>query len=705
MARRAVTARKENEKRLAALSKVAARFTGLRPAVEALVNVRAVPTIFPSLDRELGVGGYPLERFALLHGPSSHGKTSLALGLMRSFLALDHYAIMIDAERCYDAETEVLTRRGFVRWPEVLPDDLIGCWDDKQESLVYERPIELTRQRYKGPMYRVDHGGVDLLVTPKHKMFVQTQTDTGRGEDREIGWTSWKLVPADELGDRVNVRYLKCAPRVVAPDIDFGGSDSNVPTFPSHDDRRALLRMIGFFIGDGWVGRSRGRANAIAFGLTKPRKVAYLREVAMELGWPVDEMANRVYVVRAEGVGKLFRREFYDDNGEKRIPEYLLDLNSDDAMALLDGLRASDGSIRRSAWEYFTTSEQVAQAVQRLVLHAGGAAHIHGNDTMIRVMVLSRMLRPIVNSGVRGKNTSIQPYDGDIFCAHTRTGVMVVRRNGKPVLSGNTTPFSWVEQMLGSHARHPGFLAKRPDTYEQTRSEIRTALLEIAGAKADGLLPEDTSAIIVVDSLKKLVPKKLWDEILKSKDADIGKRIGQIKAAMNSAWLDELVPLLEKSHATMVAIAREMENTESNPFAPDYKVGGGKDVFFDSSLAMRVERAGWVQDGEGDSRKVYGERHRVTVYKTKIAGKEDKTIRAFFHTSNGVLVPKGFDRARDVLELGEQCGVVDLKGARLYFEGELFANGRHNAVKALHANVQLLESIEVACRATFGTST
>lgn len=365
--------RAQGEKRLAALAKVAGRFKGLKPAVSALTNVRSVPTIFPDIDRGLGVGGFPIERFSLLHGPSSHGKTSLALGLVASFLELDHYGLFIDAER--------------------------------------------------------------------------------------------------------------------------------------------------------------------------------------------------------------------------------------------------------------------------------------------------------------------------------------------------TTPFDWVRQMLGPMADHPAFLAKRPETYEQTRADVREFCKEIAKAKEAGELPEDTSGIIIVDSLKKLVPKDLWEQIFGSGNKDpkkkdgMLKRMGQLKAAMNSAWLDELVPLLERSGVGMVAIAREMENTDGNQFTPDYKVGGGKDVFFDSSLAMRVERASWVQEGEEAARKVYGERHRVTIYKSKIAGKEGKVIQSYFHTSNGVLVPKGFDRARDIIELGLELEVVEMKGAWLSHDGERLGQGKHNAVANLAENPSWRKRIEAGCREAFKRDT
>lgn len=269
-----------------------------------------------------------------------------------------------------------------------------------------------------------------------------------------------------------------------------------------------------------------------------------------------------------------------------------------------------------------------------------------------------------------------------------------------------TTPFDWVESMLGSYAKHPLFLGRRPDTYEQTREEVRAMLMEIVKAKDNEEIPQDAACIIIVDSLKRLVPSDLWKQIfgLKKpgeKASGLLKRMGQVKAAMNSAWLDELIPLIERAGAAVVAIAREMENTDGDQWTPDYKVGGGKDVFFDSSLAIRVERAAWVRDGEGSDAPLYGQKHVASVYKTKIAGRETINIKAYFHTSNGVWVPEGFDRARDVIHVAKELGVVDVNGSWFTHGKDRIGQGEHKAVKKLTEDVVWLDRIEKECRAKF----
>jgi RecA/RadA recombinase len=272
-----------------------------------------------------------------------------------------------------------------------------------------------------------------------------------------------------------------------------------------------------------------------------------------------------------------------------------------------------------------------------------------------------------------------------------------------------TTPWPWVVTSLGEHATSPLFFARRPTTYEQVVTEVREFCATLRKQRDAGKVHEDTSALIVIDSIRKLVPEDQWKKILQlGKDKGDGKvkdRSAQIKAAMNAAWCDELIPLLEQSSAGMVIIARETEDPDANArsrmYGTNYKVGGGKALYYDASLDVRVERQKYVvkEVKEGLRPLVYGERHRITIKKSKVAGKEDKTTICYFHTSNGTLTPEGFDRARDVVELAKRFGIV--KGESWISWRSSRWQGEHAAVRKLSSSPEILDALEAEVRAKF----
>ncbi len=378
---------------------------------------------------------------------------------------------LMRCRHCYDEDTEVLTSEGFRLWSDVWAHFKeydkqydaecgirLGVWDPEAATLCYEVPEYITCDPYNGEMYRVDHGGVDLLVTPDHKMWVRLK-DQWDAASKSQGWSGHRLIPANELGNRSMVRYSKLAP-MVAPAWTGEG-------FPACNDPQALLEFIGFFIGDGSARGS--RTNGVTFHLVKDREISFLTDCVQRLGWPLHENkaaeGKRRFVVSAPGIGTQFEKMFYWSDNKKHLPDWCLLLDRDDAAALLNGMRHSDGSEKRGAWVYYTGSARLAEQTQILGLHAGDACSISRTDNiptkdpefglnlsdaltkdydpMYRVMFLSRMREPVINQGKQ--QTSMVPYDGMVYCAKTRTGILVVRRNGKIVLSGNTTPFEMCE--------------------------------------------------------------------------------------------------------------------------------------------------------------------------------------------------------------------------------------------------------------------
>lgn len=283
-----------------------------------------------------------------------------------------------------------------------------------------------------------------------------------------------------------------------------------------------------------------------------------------------------------------------------------------------------------------------------------------------------------------------------------------------------TDQIGWAEELMGSqYANSPAFVAMRPKTYEQTIDAVRNFCEEICKARRDGDISDDTGALIAVDSIRKLVPKRLLDVMLKAIEEEGGEekagkksakgkgvdgmngRGAMYKAALNSQWMDEIVPLINQANVTFLIIAREYENPDADMWAEDFKLSGGKALFFESGIAMRVMHSKWIKEGSDPSSRLIGEEHRLQIRKTKIGGKSEKMPEAFFSTSNGEVFPYGFDRWRDLIEHALELGVLVQKGGgsiMVAATGEVLGRGRIDACRELRANETLFNEIDGACR-------
>jgi RecA/RadA recombinase len=274
-----------------------------------------------------------------------------------------------------------------------------------------------------------------------------------------------------------------------------------------------------------------------------------------------------------------------------------------------------------------------------------------------------------------------------------------------------TTPEAWLSELMGQQKTHPGFVALRPRSFEQTVDAVREFVETIGEAREKGDIEPDTSALIVVDSIRKLIPERLLEKILKEgaegKKGSVDGMSGRgamYKAALQSQWLDELVPLLARSGAGMVIITREADdpNADARDMMYDtaWKIQGSKSLVYDSSLVIRITRDEWVKEGAKDDPVIVGEKHRARIWKTKVGGKEDKHIDAHFHTSNGVGSPVGFDRARDVFELARELGIIEQRGAWFALAGgDKLGMGEAKALASLRD--EGLAEVEARVRAAF----
>jgi recombination protein RecA len=123
----------------------------------------AIPTGFAALDAALGVGGLPRGRILELFGPSSAGKTTLALQIVAHAQAGGFSAGWIDADHAFDATYAAQLGVNFEALPVVQPESA-------------EEALEIARQLAVS-------GAVDLLVLDSAAALVpRLELDTPLGD-------------------------------------------------------------------------------------------------------------------------------------------------------------------------------------------------------------------------------------------------------------------------------------------------------------------------------------------------------------------------------------------------------------------------------------------------------------------------------------------------------------------------------------------
>ena len=87
---------------------------------------------------------------------------------------------------CFSSDTEVLTKRGWIKWPDARKSDLFATRTEDGD-FEYHPAKRLIKHWYKGELLLFQNRGANFLVTPNHRLLGRMR-DGVRGKFSEIGF-------------------------------------------------------------------------------------------------------------------------------------------------------------------------------------------------------------------------------------------------------------------------------------------------------------------------------------------------------------------------------------------------------------------------------------------------------------------------------------------------------------------------------------
>jgi len=135
-----------------------------------------------------------------------------------------------DVAGCHSADTEVLTRRGWVPHPEVTLDDEVASLDPITHELVYQKPTHAHAVHYTGVMRKFSGEFFNGMVTPSHRMMVKASWMQSRDKKLRKGPGGWSEVYAREFtnGLRIPLTAPLREAEGVANNAEFGVDSERV---------------------------------------------------------------------------------------------------------------------------------------------------------------------------------------------------------------------------------------------------------------------------------------------------------------------------------------------------------------------------------------------------------------------------------------------------------------------------------------------
>lgn len=385
-----------------------------------------------------------------------------------------------DKFSCYDKETEVLTDKGWIPFPELTMEHKVASIIN--DGLEYTKPLEvMSYENDMGDMYYVKSSQVDLLVTQNHRMYVSKNTPILK-YDFENAWEIYnckrkymknidKFIPIKDITCE-NLSY-KCSETGEEMDIPQqfiikSCKEGVEDTYLNMDD---WLIFFGIWIAEGCTLRDWG----VSIATNKIRVKDELEKVCKSMNYVIhmhksqlnDKIRNNWCINDKNLVNYINPLSVGSVN--KNLPEWVWLLSREQCKKLIDGMCLGDGhTMVNGTRRYDTSSTKLADDFQRLCLHAGystnkklryPAGHVSiikegprkgetitSTHDAFRLTIITCQNNPLVNKNIvlmNAKNAHDEIfkefyYDNVYCCRVEGIGAIYVRRNGVPVWSGNS---------------------------------------------------------------------------------------------------------------------------------------------------------------------------------------------------------------------------------------------------------------------------
>jgi hypothetical protein len=371
---------------------------------------------------------------------------------------------------CFDANTEVLTRRGWVAWPDVAESDEFYTPDPSTNTASYEKPSRLVAYDFEGNLLHYVSRQLDFAVTNNHKFLARPPKDSRRP------LPAWRDVTAQEL---------KSKPLWAVPQFGYKLQNANncavkvIPGLPAHRCKKNhpdlvlpfedYAAFMGWWVAEGSVKTDEGRVYIWQSDTANHTKSLEIEALLKRLFRAVTPHQNRGWRVNDRRLSE-FVKNYGVYSHLKRIPDDLIYAGQPAVSAFLNAYIKGDGShefyqksdgraklneIRKAG----SCSVMLLNDMQRMLIHqgdgliprisveAGGQTEIRGTiydqqQFYVGALQSSRKTAEVVPENYHDPRYKgawkTMPYSGKIYCATTSTGYLYVRRNGKPMVSGNS---------------------------------------------------------------------------------------------------------------------------------------------------------------------------------------------------------------------------------------------------------------------------
>jgi hypothetical protein len=337
------------------------------------------------------------------------------------FGAIDNWMVLIKGNHdCLDTETELFTKRGWIRHDEISQSDSVFSINTENGGGEWSPILEKIVRTEHGSLNYLDCAGINLACTDNHRILHRKRNNSKQ-------WEDYSYAHIGDLSGRVGIPVTT---RVAESDCDLtndelalagwfltdGGFESNhkYVRFFQSKDHTPITRLL----------------DAAGFDYTVSIRE---RNVQSICGRALKSCLPQAVVRLTASAGRRFKEIVPE---RETLPGWAWGINTRQFLVFFNALMAGDGSWYADPRNggLFYGKEEFLDQIQALC-HMHGVSAVKSKDTRghFRLNISTKEFRQIdiADKIVR------KPYSGNVWCLRVPHGNFMVRREGKIHFTGN----------------------------------------------------------------------------------------------------------------------------------------------------------------------------------------------------------------------------------------------------------------------------
>ena len=335
----------------------------------------------------------------------------------------EDYMLIVADEACHDDKTEVLTDSGWKFFKNLDHWDLILTMNPKTHIAEYQKPTAHIRYPWKDNLYSVSRRGINFRITPQHQLWGHTQSK----------------------------KYIKLPINQFRSDPFYIPRTIKWKTVENKKIKDNKIRLYAWFIAEGsfkFYPKTR-KPNSISIAQKSEATRKEIFAIADSLGLAPKLYSRAVNIHNVKLATEML--ECGDGFKNKHLPLWIKNLSVRQLNIFLDAFIKGDGYSRPDRDILYTSSSRLADDLQEIILKTGCNSTVsirkikgqkkwivdHWGTSTCDAYVISRT-KNHCEAKLRIRDIKQVPYNGFVYCVTVPNGIILTRRSGHAMWSGNS---------------------------------------------------------------------------------------------------------------------------------------------------------------------------------------------------------------------------------------------------------------------------